>query len=81
VGFGMNGRGAVEMVVASLVLKLSNELLEAGVIGEPLLTNDQFSALILMAFVTTMIAPMTLKWAGHAGLSKGREGPLLRLMG
>jgi Kef-type K+ transport system membrane component KefB len=63
VGFGMNGRGAVEMVVASLVLKLSNELLETGVIGEPLLTKDQFSALILMAFITTMIAPMTLKWS------------------
>jgi len=27
-----------------------------------LLTKDQFSALICMAFVTTIIAPLTLKW-------------------
>jgi Kef-type K+ transport system membrane component KefB len=63
VGFGMNGRGAVEMVLASVVLKLSGDLMAAGTISTPLLTNDQFSALILMAFVTTMIAPSTLKWS------------------
>jgi Kef-type K+ transport system membrane component KefB len=63
VGFGMNGRGAVEMVLASVVLKLSGDLMAAGTITTPLLTNDQFSALILMAFVTTMIAPSTLKWS------------------
>ena len=62
VGFGMNGRGAVEMVVASVVLKLSHQLVSAGTITEPLLTEYQFSALIVMAFVTTMIAPVTLKW-------------------
>ena len=27
------------------------------------LTTSQFSALILMAFITTMLAPITLKWA------------------
>ena len=63
VGFGMNGRGAVEIVVASVVLKLSEELMSSGHVLEPLLTQDQFSALILMAFITTMIAPLTLKWA------------------
>lgn len=62
-GLGMNGRGAVEMVVASIVLRLSNDLTTAGAISEPLLTEHQFSALIIMAFVTTMIAPVTLKWA------------------
>lgn len=62
-GFGMNGRGAVEMVVASVVLKLSNELQSSGTIHEPLLTQNQFSALILMAFLTTLMAPLTLKWA------------------
>ena len=49
---GVNGRGPVELVVATVVLDLS----------EPLLTQDQFSALILMAFVTTLIAPVSLKW-------------------
>ena len=63
VGFGMNGRGAVEMVVASVIIKLSDELMSSGTIMEPLLTAGQFSALILMAFITTMMAPLTLKWA------------------
>jgi Kef-type K+ transport system membrane component KefB len=63
IGFGMNGRGAVEIVVASVVLKLSSDLMSSNVIREPLLTQDQFSALIFMAFVTTLLAPLTLKWS------------------
>jgi Kef-type K+ transport system membrane component KefB len=63
IGFGMNGRGAVEIVVASVVVTLSDKLLSSGVVSEPLLTQDQFSALILMAFLTTLMAPLTLKWA------------------
>jgi len=63
VGFGMNGRGAVEIVVASVVIKLSNELLTANPDMAPLLTQDQFSALILMAFITTLLAPLTLRWS------------------
>lgn len=63
IGFGMNGRGAVEMVVASVVLKLSSDLMASNTISEPLLTQDQFSALIFMAFFTTLIAPLTLKWS------------------
>jgi Kef-type K+ transport system membrane component KefB len=63
VGFGMNGRGAVELVVATVVIELSNEMLAADLIDLPLLTQDQFSALILMAFVTTFMAPLTLRWA------------------
>jgi Kef-type K+ transport system membrane component KefB len=63
VGFGMNGRGAVEVVVASVVLKLSGELMSSNLIADPLLTQDQFSALILMAFLTTLMAPLTLRWS------------------
>jgi Kef-type K+ transport system membrane component KefB len=63
VGFGMNGRGAVELVVASVILKLSDELMSSGIVSEPLLTQNQFSALILMAFLTTLMAPLTLKWS------------------
>ena len=63
VGFGMNGRGAVELVVATVVLNVSRELMAAGKITAPLLTEDQFAALILMAFITTVMAPVTLKWA------------------
>nr|WP_258539235.1 cation:proton antiporter [Dissulfurirhabdus thermomarina] len=67
VGFGMNGRGAVELVVASVVLEVSRRLLAEGRIAEPLLTAPQFSGLVLMAFVTTFLAPLTLKWAARRG--------------
>lgn len=63
IGLGMNGRGAVELVVVSVVLKLSDELSASKVIASPLLTQDQFSGLVLMAFVTTALAPLSLKWA------------------
>lgn len=63
IGFGMNGRGAVELVVASVVLRLSENLMKTNVISEPLLTQNQFSGLVLMAFVTTLLAPISLKWA------------------
>ncbi|HDY66272.1 hypothetical protein LCGC14_1893900 [marine sediment metagenome] len=62
IGSGMNGRGAVEMVVAVVVIKLSDQLMASQAISDPLLTKDQFSALICMAFVTTIIAPLSLKW-------------------
>jgi Kef-type K+ transport system membrane component KefB len=63
VGIGMNGRGAVELVVAAVVINLSNQLLATGAISEPLLTANQFSALVFMAFVTTVMTPILLKWA------------------
>jgi len=65
VGAGMNGRGAVELVVATVVIKLSHSLMQEGVIQEPLLTEIQFSALVFMAFVTTLLAPITLKWTAQ----------------
>jgi Kef-type K+ transport system membrane component KefB len=63
VGFGMNGRGAVELVIASVVIAFSAELMKAGTITAPLLTDEQFSALIITAFITTLLAPITLKFA------------------
>jgi Kef-type K+ transport system membrane component KefB len=63
IGLGMNGRGAVELIVANSVLMLSRTLLQEGVIKEPLLTQSQFTVLILMAFVTTLIAPISLRAA------------------
>jgi Kef-type K+ transport system membrane component KefB len=51
------------VVVASVVIQLSEKLLESGFINEPLLTEDQFSGLVLMAFATTVMAPISLKWA------------------
>jgi Kef-type K+ transport system membrane component KefB len=63
IGFGMNGRGAVELVIVAVVIGLSNDLMAQGVINEPLLTQNQISALVLMAFITTMLAPLMLKWS------------------
>lgn len=61
IGYGMNGRGAVELVVAAVVIELSNDLLAGEVITEPLPTQEQFSALVLMAFIATLITPILLK--------------------
>jgi hypothetical protein len=58
----MKGRGAVEMVIAAVVIKLSGHLMTSQTITEPLLTKDQFSALICMSFFTTIIAPLSFKW-------------------
>ncbi len=62
IGFGMNGRGAVELVIVAVVITLSNKLMAQGAIDAPLLTEDQFSALVLMAFITTLLAPLMLRW-------------------
>jgi len=63
IGFGMNGRGAVELVIVAVVIALSNDLLAQEIISDPLLTEDQFSALVLMAFITTLLAPLMLRWS------------------
>ncbi|MCP3890178.1 MAG: cation:proton antiporter [Desulfobulbaceae bacterium] len=63
IGIGMNGRGAVELVVIGIVIKLSGELISEGQILQPLLSQSQISALILMVFITTLISPVLLKWA------------------
>ncbi|QJA06587.1 cation:proton antiporter [Thermosulfurimonas marina] len=62
VGAGMNGRGAVELVVAAVVMNLSRDLLSQGRLMAPLLTQEQFSALVVMAFVTTLLAPVLLRY-------------------
>jgi Kef-type K+ transport system membrane component KefB len=49
IGFAMNGRGAVELILATIGL-------EAGII-----TPEIFSILVFMAFFTTFITPIGLK--------------------
>ena len=63
IGLGMNGRGAVELVMASVVIRLSDKLMASNGISSPLLTQIQFSGLVIMALVTTALAPLSLKWA------------------
>jgi len=50
VGFGMNGRGAVEIIIAGIGLDL-------GIIGP-----EMFSILVFMAIITTASVPVLLKW-------------------
>lgn len=50
VGAGMNGRGAVEIIIAEIAL-------EAGIIS-----REIFSILVFMAFFTTATVPFLLKW-------------------
>jgi hypothetical protein len=50
-GFGMNGRGVMELVIADLALKRG------------FISSDLFSTLVLMGMVTTMLTPTLLKRA------------------
>ncbi|MCL4501227.1 MAG: cation:proton antiporter [Deltaproteobacteria bacterium] len=61
IGVGMNGRGEVLLVVANAVLSLSFIMSQAGVIQAPLLTQSQFTILILLAFITTLMTPILLR--------------------
>lgn len=49
-GAGMNGRGAVEIILAGIGLKMG------------LITQEIFSILVFMAIITTATVPMFLKW-------------------
>lgn len=50
IGFGMNGRGTVEIILASIGL-------DAGIIDQQL-----FSILVFLAMLTTALVPVTMKW-------------------
>ncbi|MDQ4077184.1 MAG: cation:proton antiporter, partial [Chloroflexota bacterium] len=66
VGAGMNGRGAVEIIIAEIGLT-------AGLISQ-----DIFSILVFMAIFTTATVPVLLKWGtdwlkGHGQLVRAAE--------
>lgn len=71
-GAGMNGRGAVEIIIAQIGLSM-------GLIGQ-----DIFSILVVMAILTTSMVPLFLKWGtewlarrGELVRSGAREGVLV----
>lgn len=71
VGAGMNGRGAVEIIIAGIGL-------EMGIIDQTI-----FSVLVFMAILTTMTVPFLLKWTtdwlkrrGELVVMNKREGVL-----
>ncbi|HKJ05019.1 MAG TPA: cation:proton antiporter [Geopsychrobacteraceae bacterium] len=59
VGVGMNARGAVELIIADIALR-------AGIFSSPQpvppLIEYMFSAVVIMAIVTTLMTPPVLKW-------------------
>ncbi len=59
VGVGMSGRGAVELIVAGVAL-------QAGLFNHPtpvpVIVDSLFSAIVIMALVTTILAPIFLHW-------------------
>ncbi len=68
-GIGMNGRGIMELVIASIGLSYG------------LINVEIFSTLVLMAIITTMLTPVLLKrafartsvWAGYSEKNKKKE--------
>jgi hypothetical protein len=55
-------RGEVGLIFAGIGARLSLD-------GRPVLSDSRFSALVLMVPVTTLLAPIGLRWAlrgGHA---------------
>lgn len=59
VGVGMSGRGAVELIIAGVAL-------DAGLFLQPappdLIVESLFSAIVVMAVVTTVATPLVLQW-------------------
>jgi len=58
IGIGMNGRGAVEIIVATIALN-------SGIFSKPeptpTLVSALFSSIVIMAIVTTVIVPLGMK--------------------
>jgi len=58
IGFGMNGRGAVEIIVATIALN-------SGIFSKPeptpALVSALFSSIVIMAVVTTVLVPLGMK--------------------
>jgi Kef-type K+ transport system membrane component KefB len=59
VGVGMNARGAVELVIADIALR---EGLFSLPEPPPAAVTHLFSAVVLMAIVTTIATPLGLRW-------------------
>ena len=58
IGIGMNRRGAVEIIVATIALN-------SGIFSKPeptpMLVSALFSSIVIMAVVTTIIVPLGMK--------------------
>lgn len=59
VGVGMSGRGAVELIVAGVALQAG---LFTQPVPTPVIVDSLFSAIAIMAVVTTILTPIFLRW-------------------
>ena len=59
VGFGMNARGAVELIIADIALRQGLFLHPDPA---PVIVSSLFSAVVIMAVLTTLITPIGLRW-------------------
>ena len=59
IGIGMSGRGAVELIVAGVALQAG---LFAKPIPTPVIIDSLFSAIVIMAVVTTILTSIILNW-------------------
>jgi len=59
VGIGMSGRGAVELIVAGVALDAGLFLLPSP---PPPIIASLYSAIVIMALVTTILTPVFLRW-------------------
>jgi Kef-type K+ transport system membrane component KefB len=71
VGIGMVPRGEVGLIFAGIGVRLTLE-------GKPLLTQGIFAAIVLMVLVTTLLAPIGLRWAFAR---PGKVGPEAKDLG
>ncbi len=58
IGVGMNGRGAVEIIVAAVALEIG---LFSQPVPTPPLVTAIFSSIVIVAIVTTIIVPIGMK--------------------
>jgi Kef-type K+ transport system membrane component KefB len=65
VAMGMIPRGEVGLIFAGIGVRLMLQ-------GQPVLSQGVFSAVVLMVLVTTLLAPVGLRWAFHRGRESGR---------
>jgi Kef-type K+ transport system membrane component KefB len=68
VAIGMVPRGEVGLIFAGIGTRLTLE-------GQPLLSPSLFSAVVLMVLVTTLVAPIGLRWAFRSRRQPGNSEP------
>ena len=59
IGAAMSGRGAVELIIAGIALQAG--LFEQGSVSSPVVEN-LFSAIVIVAVITTLMAPIGLRY-------------------